>query len=416
MGDAATDLLLETRTDSESTPSAASLRRLVRAVRDLAAAQDLDGVVDVVRHAARELVDADGATFVLRDEGQCYYVDEDAIEPLWRGQRFPLEACISGWAMLNSEQVVIPDIYLDDRIPHVAYRPTFVHSLVMTPIRTEEPVGSIGTYWAHEHTATVGERELLQALADSTSVAMEKIRVLEGLEASVAERTSELEATNRDLKAFAHVAAHDLKAPLATIVASAELIEDTDGDSLSSDGANALGLVGRQTNRMAALIDSVLSYSTAATTPMDTGTVDLGEITLHVLRDLADLISSSQATIELGDLPSVQGSGPLLERVVQNLVVNAIRYGNKTHPVVVIEATNHGKTTSYSVSDNGPGVAAEEHEAIFDMFVRGKASVEAPGSGIGLAFARRVVERHHGTLSVSESALGGACFTMTLPV
>lgn len=415
MGDRTTDVLLETRAESDSAPSAQSLRRLVRAVRDLAAARDLDGVVDVVRHAARELVDADGATFVLRDEGQCYYVDEDAIEPLWRGQRFPLEACISGWAMLNSEQVVIPDIYLDDRIPHVAYRPTFVHSLVMTPIRTEEPVGSIGTYWADEHTATVGERELLQALADSTSVAMEKIKVLQGLEARVAERTSELQATNRDLKAFAHVAAHDLKAPLATIAASAERIEDTDGDSLSADGANALGLVGRQTSRMAALIDAVLSYSTAATTPLHLGTVDLGEITTHVLRDIADLVDSSQATIELGDLPTIQGSGPLLERVVQNLVVNAIRYGEQTQPVVVIEAATHGRMTSYSVSDNGRGVAAEEREAIFDMFVRGKASTGAPGSGIGLAFARRVVMRHHGTLTVSESALGGARFTMTLP-
>ncbi len=61
-------------------------------------------VVEIVRHAARELVDAEGATFVLRDEGQCYYVDEDAIQPLWRGQRLPLDACISGWAMLHSEQ------------------------------------------------------------------------------------------------------------------------------------------------------------------------------------------------------------------------------------------------------------------------------------------------------------------------
>jgi hypothetical protein len=78
--------------------------RLVQAVRDFAAARDLDQVVEIVRHAARELVDADGATFVLRDEGQCYYVDEDAIQPLWRGQRFPLDACISGWAMLHSEQ------------------------------------------------------------------------------------------------------------------------------------------------------------------------------------------------------------------------------------------------------------------------------------------------------------------------
>ncbi|RZL64439.1 MAG: GAF domain-containing protein, partial [Rhodococcus sp. (in: high G+C Gram-positive bacteria)] len=204
--------------DSGLVLSNEAMHRLLRAVRDLAACRDVASVVEVVRHAARELVDADGATFVLRDNNQCYYVDEDAIEPLWRGQRFPLEACISGWSMLNEQQVVIPDIYLDERIPHAAYRPTFVQSLVMTPIRSGGGIGSIGTYWAAFHRATAEEQNLLQALADSTAVAMENARTLEALERTVAERTEELTASNRDLTAFAHVAAHDLKEPLTTII------------------------------------------------------------------------------------------------------------------------------------------------------------------------------------------------------
>ena len=290
-------------------PSTHAMSRLVQAVRDLAAARDLDQVVEIVRHAARELVDADGATFVLRDEGQCYYVDEDAIQPLWRGQRFPLDACISGWSMLHNEQVVIPDIYLDDRIPHVAYRPTFVKSLVMTPIRTAEPVGSIGTYWASERVATPAERELLLALADSTSVAMESIRVLDELEGRVAERTLELEASNRDLAAFAHVAAHDLKAPLATITGYAELIADMDAASMSSEGTNALDTVRRQAARMAGLIDAVLSYSTASTTPLSVSTIDLNDVTDSVLSDLADLIASRGASVEVARPASCAGLG-----------------------------------------------------------------------------------------------------------
>lgn len=114
-----------------------AMQRLVVAGRDLAAARDVDAVAETVRHAARELVGADGATFVLRDSRHCFCVAEDAIEPLWRGQRFPLEACISGWAMINQEQVAIADIYLDARIPHNAYRPTSVQSLVMTPVSAE---------------------------------------------------------------------------------------------------------------------------------------------------------------------------------------------------------------------------------------------------------------------------------------
>ena len=81
-------------------------------------------------------------------------MDEDAIEPLWKGQRFPLSACVSGWAMLHRERVVIEDIYADPRVPAAAYRPTFVKSLVMVPIRTLSPVGAIGNYWATHHRAS----------------------------------------------------------------------------------------------------------------------------------------------------------------------------------------------------------------------------------------------------------------------
>lgn len=396
-------------------PSTHAMGRLVQAVRDLAAARDLDRVVEIVRHAARELVDADGATFVLRDEGQVFYVDEDAIEPLWRGQRFPLDACISGWAMLHREQVVIPDIYLDDRIPHGAYRPTFVKSLVMTPIRTAEPVGSIGTYWAGERVATPADRELLLALADSTSVAMESIRVLDELERRVAERTRELQASNHDLAAFAHVAAHDLTAPLATISGYAELISDMDAASMSSEGTNALGKVRRQAARMAGLIDAVLSYSTATTTPLSVSTISLRDVTASVVSDLADLIASRGASVEVVDLPLVRGSAPLLERVVQNLVVNAINYGDPVAPRVRIEGGVRGAEVHVRVSDNGGGVTPDERESIFEMFSRGNAGALAPGSGIGLAFARRVVARHGGTLTVSDAEGGGACFTLVLP-
>jgi len=123
-----------------------------------------------VRAAARELCGADGATFVLRDGPYCYYADEDAISPLWKGQRFPLETCISGWAMLDGRAAAIENNDADERIPHAAYRPTFVRSLAMVPIRRIDPIGAIGNYWAEQHQPTEEEIELLQALADSTAV------------------------------------------------------------------------------------------------------------------------------------------------------------------------------------------------------------------------------------------------------
>lgn len=176
---------------------------LVAVVQQLSRARDLAGVQAVVRRAARALTGADGATFVLRDGDRCFYADEDAIAPLWKGQRFPIESCVSGWSMLHRRPAVIPDISLDDRIPQDAYRPTFVKSLVMVPIRRDDPLGAIGTYWASLHRPTEAEVGLLQALADSTAIALEHVRVLADLERLVGERTAELLERTREAEQLA---------------------------------------------------------------------------------------------------------------------------------------------------------------------------------------------------------------------
>jgi signal transduction histidine kinase len=148
---------------------------LVRVVSELSLSRDMAGIQAIVRRATRELTGADGATFVLREGDLCHYADEDAIRPLWKGQRFPMDDCISGWAMKNGQAAVIADVFDDPRIPVSAYEPTFVRSLAMVPIRTADPIGAIGAYWAARHVATTAEVELLQALADSTAVALENV-------------------------------------------------------------------------------------------------------------------------------------------------------------------------------------------------------------------------------------------------
>lgn len=169
------------------------LQHLVQVIQQLAVARDLDTIMAIVRTGARQLTGADGATFVLREQDQCYYADEDAISPLWKGGRFPLSACISGWVMLNQQSVVIEDIYADSRIPADAYRPTFVKSLAMVPIRTREPLGAIGNYWATRHRPTPEEMNLLQALADAAAVALENVHLYEKQEQKIRERTAQLQ-------------------------------------------------------------------------------------------------------------------------------------------------------------------------------------------------------------------------------
>lgn len=176
------------------------LERFITVIQELALARNIGTVMAIVRHAARALSGADGASFVLREGAMCYYADEDAISPLWKGQRFPMSACISGWVMLNQQAAIVEDIATDPRIPLEAYQSTFVKSLVMVPIRPVAPLGAIGIYWARPYRATAEEVKLLQALADSTATAIENVQLYAELEQRVEERTTELGAANEALR------------------------------------------------------------------------------------------------------------------------------------------------------------------------------------------------------------------------
>jgi diguanylate cyclase (GGDEF)-like protein len=173
-----------------------AMEYLIEVVQDLSMARDLGHVMRIVRHAARMLTGADGATFILRDGDQCFYADEEAIGPLWKGLRFPMRICVSGWAMMNRTPVVIDDIFADPRIQLDTYRPTFVRSLAMVPIRTADPVGAIGNYWSYTYTPTLEQVRILQALADTTAMALENVQLYGSMERRVRERTAALVAEN----------------------------------------------------------------------------------------------------------------------------------------------------------------------------------------------------------------------------
>lgn len=143
---------------------------------DVAEVETVPELAEVVRRLARTAGNADGATFVLREGDRCFYVDEDSIAPLWKGQRFPISACILGWAMLNGSAVAIPDITVDPRIPQEAYRPTFVRSLLMVPVgRGAGTVAAIGVYWARQHHATEDEQRRVLEVADAAAAVIDRI-------------------------------------------------------------------------------------------------------------------------------------------------------------------------------------------------------------------------------------------------
>ncbi|HEX3664088.1 MAG TPA: GAF domain-containing protein [Rhizomicrobium sp.] len=157
-------------------PDFAVRRKLLRLLRDgLAGAEQLHDIVEIVRRAARAIFSADGVAFVLNEDGHCHYVEENAIAPLWKGLKFPMEHCISGWAMIHGQTAAIENVYQDDRIPHDVYRQTFVASLIMVPVSRTAPVAAIGAYWRIRQKFSAEMVALAEELAAEVGAAMHSL-------------------------------------------------------------------------------------------------------------------------------------------------------------------------------------------------------------------------------------------------
>jgi signal transduction histidine kinase len=400
------------------------LLQLVSVVQRLSLARDLSTIIEIVRHAARALVHADGATFVLRDADRCFYVDEDAIGSLWKGQRFPMNACISGWTMLNRQPAVIEDIYQDSRIPHDAYRSTFVKSLVMTPIRTVAPVGAIGVYWATAHLATREETELLQALADSTSIAIEAADVFANLERKVAERTAEvnrrnteLEVLNKELEAFSYSVAHDLRSPLITIDGFAQVLLENTTAMLDETNRNHLERISTAVRRAHRLINDLLSLSKIVRAPFQIVTVDLSRLVREITAALVATAPTRVVEFTVTEGIVVQGDPGLLRIALDNLLSNAWKFTGRQERARIEfgSAVERTGRTVYCVRDNGAGFDPHYAAKLFSPFQRLHSQTQFPGNGIGLATVQRIIHRHGGEIWAESAVDCGAAFYFTLP-
>jgi two-component system CheB/CheR fusion protein len=394
----------------------AATDRLIGAIQELSMARSLAGIQEIVRHAARELTGADGATFVLRDVDQCYYVDEDAIEPLWKGRRFPMSACISGWAMLNRKPAIIEDIFQDARVPVDAYRPTFVKSLAMVPIRAMEPIGAIGNYWARPHRATEAEVRLLQALADSTSIAIENVTLLDSLRS--AKEAAEVASRLKD--EFLATISHELRTPLNPIVGwSSLLLEET---LTASEVRQAVEEIHAGALKELAHVEALLDVSQiiAGRTSLETGPTDLGPIVKAAIRSVQSAALAKNIRIEFceeSEVPRVDVDEKRMQQVAWNLLSNAVKFTPNSGSVRVT-AMRSPTEVCLVVSDTGEGIDPDFAPSLFQRFRQedGSSTRSAGGMGLGLAMVRHLVELHGGRVSAQSSGKGlGSTFTVALP-
>lgn len=227
--------------------------------------------------------------------------------------------------------------------------------------------------------------------------------------------TERLTRSNAELERFAYIASHDLQEPLRSIISFSGLLERRLQALLDDDTQTYLRFIIDGGTRMHEMIRGLLELSRLdgqAPQPLAT---DLAAVTASVCLEQADAITSAGAVIHTGPLPTVTVDPVQMRQVLSNLVGNALKFRGEATPQIDIRAQIETAGWHLVVADNGPGIAAEYRQEVFQLFRRLHAADRYPGTGMGLAICQRIVNAHGGRIWVEDSATGGAAFHILLP-
>jgi PAS domain S-box-containing protein len=245
----------------------------------------------------------------------------------------------------------------------------------------------------------------------------ERIRTINlELEDKVAERTAQLEASNRELEAFAYSISHDLRAPLRAIEGFTAILKSKYSERLAPEGQELMERISTGALQMNKLILDILAISKVTRIALEFSRIDMGAMVRQVLGELVPANNAGHISFIIGDLPEVEADPVLLKQVWSNLLSNAIKYSRtRERPDIELGGGTVGNLNAYWVKDNGVGFNPQQVHKLFGMFQRLHPATEFEGTGVGLAIVQRIIHRHGGQVR-GESALGqGATFTFTLP-
>jgi len=253
-------------------------------------------------------------------------------------------------------------------------------------------------------------------------------RAHDELERRVEERTEQLARSNAELEQFAYVASHDLQEPLRKIVAFGDRLASTSGDALGERGRDYVARMQSAARRMQGLIDDLLTFSRVTTRALPFERVDLNDVVHEVLEDLATRLETIHGRVDVGELPTIDADRSQMRQLLQNLIVNGLKFRREGHPPVVrvtgrlvdetgsgLGAPGTGPVCEVVVEDNGIGFDPQYAERIFGMFQRLHTRSEYEGTGVGLTICRKIVQRHQGRIAAEGARGRGAKFTVTLP-
>jgi light-regulated signal transduction histidine kinase (bacteriophytochrome) len=235
------------------------------------------------------------------------------------------------------------------------------------------------------------------------------------IEREFAKRTNELARSNSELQQFAYVASHDLQEPLRMVISYLTLLEKRYRDQLDPDAREFIHYAVDGGKRMKYLIDDLLAFSRVDTGGKEFVPVDMNALVAKTIHLLKIPIEEGDAKVVADPLPTIEADESQMVQVMQNLVANAIKFHGASPPEVRISATVGAGEWIFAVQDNGIGLNLQYSDKIFQMFQRLHNRDQYPGTGVGLAIVKKIVERHGGRIWV-ESELGkGATFFFSIP-
>jgi len=278
---------------------------------------------------------------------------------------------------------------------------------VTKPFQTEEVLARINTHLslqAMRRQLVAQNWQLQQEIADRQKA-----------EVVVAQRSQELARSNAELEQMAYVASHDLQEPLRMVTSYVQLLAQRYGGQLDADAHDFIGFAVDGAKRMQALIDDLLTYSRVGTTAKSLEVADCDVVMKTALQSLRMAIEESGAQIQCVALPTIMGDAAQLAQVFQNLLANAIKFRGERAPQIEVGVEPEDDFWRFEVKDNGIGIAPEYFGRIFVMFQRLHNRSKYPGTGIGLAICKKIVEQHGGRIWVESASGQGAVFKFTLP-
>ncbi len=234
-------------------------------------------------------------------------------------------------------------------------------------------------------------------------------------EAGLRQRSEALSRANAELQAFTSMASHELQEPMRKIVAFGDLLRRHAGN-LSDEGRQDLDRIQSAAHRMVALTEALLRYSRLGAHPLAFERLALGEVVSEALVDVDARVSVTKARVETGTLPEVWGDETQLRQLMVQLLTNAMKFQEAgARPEISISASDAGSQCEVRIADNGIGFDAAHADRIFEPFGRLHPRARFEGAGMGLATARRIAERHGGTLTAETRRGGGSVFVLRLP-